>query len=49
MDVINNKGERIGSLTVAIGKNKNIIINRLRDVTTITTRDRNIATPGRVT
>lgn len=39
MDLINNQGEKIGSLTVAISKDKSIVINRLRDVTTVTTRD----------
>lgn len=41
MDVISNKGEKLGSLTVAISKDRSITINRLRDVTTVTTRDRN--------
>lgn len=41
MDVINNKAEKIGSLTVAISKDKSVVINRLRDVTTVNTRDRN--------
>jgi hypothetical protein len=33
MDYINNNGEKIGSLTVAIGKDKTVTINRLNDVT----------------
>jgi hypothetical protein len=41
MDYTNNKGEKIGSLTVAISNDKNVTINRLNDVTTVTTRDRN--------
>ena len=45
MDYINNKGEKIGSLAVAIGKDKTVTINRLNDVTTVTTQDR---TTGRV-
>jgi len=40
VDYINNNGEKIGSLTVAIGKDKTVTINRLNDVTTVTTRDR---------
>jgi len=43
MDYINNKGEKIGSLTTAISNDKNVTINRLNDVTT---RDRNT---GKVT
>jgi len=39
MDYINNNGEKIGSLTVAIGKDKTVTINRLNDVTTVTTQD----------
>jgi hypothetical protein len=45
MDYINNKGEKIGSLTVAIGKDKAVTINHLNDVTTVTTQDR---TTGKV-
>jgi hypothetical protein len=41
MDYINDKGEKIGSLTVAISNDKNVTINRLNDVTTVTTLDRN--------
>jgi len=41
MDIINNKGENIGSLTTAISNDKNVTINRLNDVTIVTTRDRN--------
>ena len=40
MDYINNKGEKIGSLDVAISNDKNVTINRLNDVTTVTVRDR---------
>jgi hypothetical protein len=40
MDYINNQGEKIGSLTVAIGKDQTVTINRLNDVTTVTTQDR---------
>ena len=46
MDFINNKGEKIGSLTTAISNDKNVTINRLNDVTIVTTRDR---TTGKVT
>ncbi len=41
MDYVNNKGEKIGSLTVAISNEKTVTINRLGDVTTISDRDRN--------
>jgi hypothetical protein len=41
MDYIDNRGEKIGSLTVSIANDKSITINRLRDVTTVTVRDRN--------
>jgi hypothetical protein len=41
MDYINNKGEKIGSLTVAISNDKSVTINRLNDVTIVSTRDRN--------
>jgi hypothetical protein len=40
MDYINNQGENIGSLTVAMGKDKTVTINRLNDVTIVTTQDR---------
>jgi hypothetical protein len=40
MDYINNKGENMGSLTVAISNDKSVTINRLHNVTTITVRDR---------
>jgi len=46
MDYINNKGEKIGSLDIAISNDKSVTINRLNDVTTVTVRDRNT---GRVT
>jgi hypothetical protein len=46
MDYINNKGEKIGSLTNAVSSEKSVTINRLNDVTTVTTRDRNT---GKVT
>jgi hypothetical protein len=41
MDYINNHGEKIGSLDVAVSNDKSITINRLNDVTTVITRDRN--------
>lgn len=41
MDYINNKGEKIGALTVAISNDRSITINRLNGVTTVTVRDRN--------
>jgi hypothetical protein len=45
MDYINNNGKKIGSLTIAIGKDKTVTINRLNDVTTVTNQDR---TTGKV-
>ncbi len=41
MDYVNNKGEKIGSLSVAISGDTSVTINRLNDVTTVTVRDRN--------
>jgi hypothetical protein len=41
MDYIDNKGEKIGSLTVSISADKMITINRVRNMTTVTVRDRN--------
>ena len=41
MDLINNNGEKIGSLTTAISGDKSITINRTQNVTIVTTRDRN--------
>jgi hypothetical protein len=41
MDYTNNKGEKIGSLNVAISGDKTVTINRLNDVTTVIVRDRN--------
>jgi hypothetical protein len=43
MDYINNNGEKIGSLDTAVSNDKNVTINRLNDVTTVTVRDRNTA------
>jgi hypothetical protein len=40
MDYINNKGENIGSLTTAVSNDKSITINRIHDVTIVSTRDR---------
>lgn len=40
MDYTNNKGEQIGSLTTATSADKSITINRLGNMTTITTLDR---------
>jgi hypothetical protein len=37
---INNKGEKIGSLDIAISNDKSVTINRINDVTTVTVRDR---------
>lgn len=41
MDYIDNKGEKIGSLTDSISADKMITINRVRNMTTVTVRDRN--------
>jgi sporulation protein YlmC with PRC-barrel domain len=41
MDIINNRGEKIGSLTNAVSNEKSITINRIHDVTIVGTRDRN--------
>ena len=41
MDYINNKGEKIGSLTNAVSNDRSITINRVHDVTIVSTRDRN--------
>jgi hypothetical protein len=47
MDFINNKGEKIGSLDVAVSNDKVVTINRLNGVvTTVAVRDRNT---GKVT
>jgi hypothetical protein len=36
MDYANNRGEKIGSLDVAISNEKTVTINRINDVTTVT-------------
>jgi len=41
MDIINNQGAKIGSLTHAVSSDTSITINRIHDVTIFTTRDRN--------
>jgi hypothetical protein len=41
MDYVDNNGEKIGSLTVSISADKMITINRVRNITTVTVRDRN--------
>jgi hypothetical protein len=41
MDYINNKGEKIGPLTHSVSNDKSITINRIGEVTTVTTLDRN--------
>lgn len=46
MDIINNHGEKIGSITTAISNDKSITINRTNFSTTITTVDK---TTGEVT
>ena len=44
MDIINNQGEKIGSLTHAVSSDTSITINRIHDVTVVSTRDRNTRT-----
>ena len=46
MDIINNKGEKIGSLTTTVSNDESITIQRTLNVTIVTTRDRNT---GKVT
>ena len=41
MDIINNHGEKIGSLTNAVSNDRSITINRIHDVTIVSTRNRN--------
>jgi hypothetical protein len=41
MDHITNSGEKIGSLTTATSNDKSVTINRSRDVTIVSTLDRN--------
>jgi hypothetical protein len=45
MDIINNKGEKIGSLTTAVSNDESITIQRTQNVTIVTKRDR---TTGKV-
>jgi len=40
MDYINNKGEKIGSLTTVISNDRTVTINRIGDIATFTVRDR---------
>ena len=40
MDYINNKDEKIGSLTNSVSNDTSITINRMHDVTIVSTRDR---------
>jgi hypothetical protein len=41
MDIINNQGEKIGSLTHSVSNDTSITINRIHDVTIVSTLDRN--------
>ena len=41
MDMINNSGEKIGSITTAVSNDESITIQRSQNVTIVTTRDRN--------
>jgi hypothetical protein len=40
MDMINNKGEKVGSITTAISNDKSITIQRTQNVTIVSTRDK---------
>jgi hypothetical protein len=40
MDIINNKREKVGSLTNSVSNNHSITINRLHNVTTVRVRNR---------
>jgi hypothetical protein len=44
MDIPNNQGEKVVPLTTAVSNDQSIMINRLHDVTIVSTRDRNIRT-----
>jgi hypothetical protein len=44
MDIINNQGEKIGSLTHSVLNDTSITINRIHDVTIVSTLDRNTGT-----
>jgi len=44
MDYVNNRGEKIGSLAHAVSSDTSITINRIHDVTVVSTRDRNTGT-----
>jgi hypothetical protein len=46
MDLIKNKGEKVGSITTAVSSDKSITIQRTQNVTIVTKRDR---TTGKVT
>jgi hypothetical protein len=46
MDLINNKGEKVGSITTAVSSDKSITIHRTQNVTIVSTRDK---TTGKVT
>ena len=44
MDITNNQGEKVGSLTTAVSNDQSITINQLHEVTIVSTRDRNTGT-----
>jgi hypothetical protein len=44
MDITINQGEKVVSLTTAVSNDQGITINRLHDVTVVSTRDRNTGT-----
>jgi len=41
MEISDNRGKKIGRLDVSISKDKVVTVHELRNVTTITVRDRN--------
>ena len=41
MDINDNRGKKIGRLDVSTSKDKTVTVHALRNITTITVRDRN--------
>ena len=46
MQINNNRGEKIGRLDVSMSNDKTVTVHEIRNITTITVRDRNT---GKVT
>ena len=46
MEINDNRGNKIGRLDVSVSKDKTVTVHELRNITTITVRDRNT---GKVT